>query len=419
MNFLIFIFILVLVTTIWFFYRKQKNYKEYTESFEYRRINTKRIQTEGATGQGETGGKGVTGSGTNGSDPGVKERTAIVESNLELIKKSNVEQKVLQQKQGPNFKVATFAGNKFLPYTYDQFINNFTGLEIPENLLTTNAKFIKNGDYQIIDFDQIPEDRKDVFYGQSPKLLNKARDQGICGSCWSFAAVACVEAQIVKKFLSESPPYVSVQYYLDCVKRARGCLGGFPIYVYQRMALDGFVPWDANVPYIGETITCTVPFRKFPIDFKGVIMGSKTNFAFFDNKNLMKAEKYENLELIVPDASMIQKIKKLLFNYGPLGLLIYVDQKLPFFQNGIYIALNTNKEGVKQWPNHAVVIAGYGMNVYGQDYWIVRNSWGSEWAEDGYIPLSTKSYISGLNIPILDVLPPVIDSSATQPDEQK
>jgi hypothetical protein len=410
MNVVIFLFFLILLTTILFIFRKQKLYKEYLTRENYTGLKSKRIKTEKLIAD-------ISGNnGNSNNDKGVKERTAVVESNLELIKKSNIEQQALQQKLGPNFKVATFAGNKFLPFTYEQFIINFTGLNIPENLLTTSAKFIANGNYQLVDFERIPgtEDRKDIFYGLSPKLFNKARDQGTCGSCWSFAAVACVEAQIVKKFLSESPPFVSVQYYLDCVKRARGCEGGFPIYVYQRMAMDGFVPWEDNVPYLGETITCTVPFKKFPINFKGVIMGSKTNFAYFDSRNLAEAEKYENLELIVPDVSMIQKIKKLLFNYGPLGLLIYVDQKLPFFQNGIYIALNTNKDGVKQWPNHAVVIAGYGMNVYGQDYWIVRNSWGSEWAEDGYIPLSTKSYISGLNIPILDQVPPLVEGSAEE-----
>ena len=357
-------------------------------------------------------------SGTNleSSDKDKKENiidnTKIVESNMLLIKKSNEEQQKIQQKLGPNFQVSTFAPNKFIPYTFEQFITNFTGLNIPEPLKTVNVKHISMENFKKIDFDKIPgTEDKTIFYGLSPKLFNKARDQGICGSCWAFSAVSVVEAQIVKRFQSESPPYLSIQYYLDCVKRAKGCEGGFPIFVYQKIALDEFVPWDYIVPYIGEQVSCSIPFRKFPIKLKGIVSATKDDFYFFDLFQLMEAEKNNNLELLVPSASMIQKIKKLLFSYGPLSVLIYVDQKLPFFQNGIYIATDKNKEGMKQWPNHAVVIAGYGMNVFGQDYWIIRNSWGSEWAEDGYIPLSTKSFISGINIPILDDIPPFVETT--------
>jgi hypothetical protein len=180
--------------------------------------------------------------------------------------------------------------------------------------------------------------------------------------------------------------------------------------VYEKIAEDGFVPWDYIIPYTATTDICITPLKKFPVNLKGVIAANKKDIVLFKKENIKYVEEFNNVELMTPDITMIEKIKKILFAYGPLSVLIYVDEKLPFFSNGIYIAVD-NKEGKKQNPNHAVVIGGYGINVYGQDYWIIRNSWGSEWAEDGYIQLSTKSAISGITMAIFDEIPPLLDSN--------
>jgi hypothetical protein len=52
-------------------------------------------------------------------------------------------------------------------------------------------------------------------------------------------------------------------------------------------------------------------------------------------------------------------------------------------------------------PNHAVIIAGFGVDLDGEEYWIIRNSWGKDWAESGYFQLSVDSPICGLTLPIL------------------
>jgi hypothetical protein len=332
----------------------------------------------------------------------------IIKTNLEIISKANA----MEQKKkllGAN-TICVFKANKFLPYTFDQFVNTFTGLILPQQLLAGGPVRASNGSYKLVDFDKIkPVDTdKAVFYGIAPKLFNKARDQGACGSCWAYSGVTAIEAQVVKKFLIENPAYVSTQYYIDCVQQCKGCKGGFPVFVYEQVAKDGFVVWEDYAPYLGkETGTCSPPRQKFPYQLQGSIVFSKDNAAYFTADKLTDAFQYQNLELDVPNEATIEKIKKILFNYGPISVLIYVDDKLPFYSSGIYKTVDT-KDGVKQKPNHAVVIGGYGINVYGERYWIIRNSWSDTYGEGGNISLTMDSPICGLDIPVFDDVPPVI-----------
>jgi hypothetical protein len=330
----------------------------------------------------------------------------VVKQNLTIIEKANdMEQK---KKLAGAPTICVFKPNKFITYSYQQFIDTFTGLILPQSLGPVRAQSTV---IRPLDFSKIPpvDPDRSVFYGVSPKLFNKARDQGACGSCWAYSGVTVIEAQVVKKFLIENPAYLSIQYYIDCVKECRGCEGGFPIYVYEQVAKDGFVVWDAYAPYLGkETEVCQPPKEKFPFQLQGVIVFSKNDASYFPSNQIKQAFEYQNLELQVPSDDMINKIKKILFTYGPISALIYVDDKLPYFSSGIYKTVDT-KDGVKQNPNHAIVIGGYGINVYGERYWIIRNSWGSEWGEDGYIPLSMDSPISGLDMPVFDNIPPLIE----------
>ena len=337
----------------------------------------------------------------------IQNEDPTVKKNLEIINKANDME--FKRKLAGAPTICVFKPNKFISYSYDQFIDTFTGLILPTANQVSPVK-AANSNVKTIDFSKIPpvDSERAVFYGVAPKLFNKARDQGACGSCWAYSGVTVLEAQVVKKFLIENPAYLSTQYYVDCVKQCRGCQGGFPLYVYEQVAKDGFVVWDAYAPYLGkESNVCQPPKEKFPVQLQGMIIFSKESAAYFTPNQIDDAFQYQNLELNILSEQQIEQIKKILFNYGPISALIYVDDKLPYFSNGIYKTVD-NKDGVKQNPNHAVVIGGYGINVYGEKYWIIRNSWGSEWGEDGYLPLSMDSPMSGFDIPVFDNIPPTI-----------
>lgn len=349
-------------------------------------------------------------------------RAKIIDNNLNFINQTNIKQRELKIKD-PTALVSFYSANHLIPYTYEEIIQLFTGLLIPENIrLEENITNIVDKDPSVeqesflIDFDKIPstEARYDIFYGLSPALFNKPRDQGTCGSCWAFSSTAVVEAQITKNNFLGNPINLSVQYYIDCVKRSYGCQGGFPVYVYQKIIEDRFVVFEEQRPYIqkqNEECKDASATTKFPVNINGIISFSEKDARYFPSSNIKGAENYRSVKLSSPDRVMIEKIKKILFTYGPLTVLVYVDKNLPFYSHGIHITKDTDETGKIIPPNHALVIAGYGVNVDKEDYWIIRNSWGPDWGEWGYFQLSTKSAISGLTIPLFDEFPPIITSS--------
>jgi C1A family cysteine protease len=71
-------------------------------------------------------------------------------------------------------------------------------------------------------------------------------------------------------------------------------------------------------------------------------------------------------------------IKLIVTNVGPVAVALHVSEKFMHYQSGIY-----NEPNCSKTINHAVLIVGYGTEK-GQDYWIVKNSWGMAWGEAGY-----------------------------------
>jgi len=76
-----------------------------------------------------------------------------------------------------------------------------------------------------------------------------------------------------------------------------------------------------------------------------------------------------------------------LVNHGPLAISVAANSGWQFYSKGIY---NHCDSSGNIDIDHAVVLVGYGSEN-GKDFWIVRNSWGSDWGENGYIRISRKA----------------------------
>lgn len=187
-------------------------------------------------------------------------------------------------------------------------------------------------------------------------VLNPARDQGQCGSCWAFAAVTTLEGNfnIQYKQLFD----FSEQYLVNCDSYDSGCNGGWPSNTYDWLQQNGIVE-EKELPYTATAGVCQVDALKSK-EYKIV-----ANYTMFDSSNGDATQKWYDL------------LKK-----GPMLVAMDAsDQGFSYYspkdQNDPWVPASCG--GL----NHAVTAVGY-ETINGVLYLRVRNSWGQDWGLKGY-----------------------------------
>lgn len=186
-------------------------------------------------------------------------------------------------------------------------------------------------------------------------IVNAVKDQGNCGSCWAFSVIQAQESQWakVKGYL----PSLSEQNLVDCCINCDGCSGGdeFTSYDYVIWYQDGLWNTEEDYPYTANTETCKFNKEKgcCPV---------KSWYRPTENRN-----EQELAEKLVAD--------------GVVSVAIDASHwSFQLYTSGIYDEPSCRD----YYLNHAVGLVGYGAEN-GVKYWIIRNSWGSSWGEDGYV----------------------------------
>ena len=95
------------------------------------------------------------------------------------------------------------------------------------------------------------------------------------------------------------------------------------------------------------------------------------------------------------------KLKGLVAKYGAVVTTVYAaDHAFRNYKSGVFNGCSTNAQ-----TNHAVVVVGYGTHDHFGDYWLVKNSWGTYWGENGYIKMARNVNICGIAYqPVLPVV---------------
>jgi C1A family cysteine protease len=228
------------------------------------------------------------------------------------------------------------------------------------------------------DFDQIPEDAvhadlshikdediKYVDWREHGCAVNSVKDQGQCGSCWSFAATGAVEGRW--NIANDACIDLSEQQLCDCDRSSinpflgnMGCKGG---------RLFAAINWYHTKSHIGATeeeykyvsgdgsdhLDCQTEEGHSDVHTKGY------SFAIDAEK------KPDTLKRAIQD--------------GPVGLMIKAGQDAVLqYESGIIT------EGCKSFPpDHGVLLVGYGYDEeLDTEYWLIKNSWGTRWGESGF-----------------------------------
>ena len=104
-----------------------------------------------------------------------------------------------------------------------------------------------------------------------------------------------------------------------------------------------------------------------------------------------------------------------LFKYGPLAVSFKMYNDLLDYKSGVYEHVFTKYWGGRFDPfemtSHAVLLVGYGTDTSDPsnpiDYWIIKNSWGSDWGEDGYIRFKRGTNECGIESAAVQAFPAI------------
>lgn len=191
--------------------------------------------------------------------------------------------------------------------------------------------------------------------------VTSVKNQGQCGSCWSFSAVGAMEGawSISTGELID----LSEQQLIDCSLRYVnfGCNGGEMDHAFE-YAIDNGMCLDEEVPYTAISSSCSDIERSCEIK------------ATFSSCKDVPTENELALQEVL--------------QFTPVSVAIEADTRVfQFYKSGV---LTSSDCGTNL--DHGVLVVGYGTEN-GQDYWIVKNSWGADWGEDGYIRIGKNTNI--------------------------
>jgi len=235
--------------------------------------------------------------------------------------------------------------------SYSQGVNEFTDMSLEEIIgggLSSNQNV--SGGMPIVTDSAItlPES---LDYRSQDGVVTPVKNQGRCGSCYAFSATGALEGQW--RLVKGQALSLSEQQVVDCSTSFGnyGCRGGLPVYVYDYIHQYGS-EGEASYPYEARQANCRYDKSKV--------------IAHLDQYYVVRQGDEEGL-------------KAALAQVGPVSIGYDATTNLQRYRSGIFDDPTCGSRRL----NHGILVVGYGSEN-GRDFWIVKNSWGPRWGENGY-----------------------------------
>ncbi|TQD93632.1 hypothetical protein C1H46_020735 [Malus baccata] len=256
----------------------------------------------------------------------------------------------------------------FSDLSEEEFERMYTGMiGVPQN------GGVSNSAPPVLDVGDLPEN----FDWRDRGAVTEVKTQGGCGSCWAFSTTGSIEGAhyiATGKLLN-----LSEQQLVDCDSTCdpkekdacdSGCGGGLMTNAYKYLIEAGGLEEENAYPYTGKRGEC-----KFDQDKVAVRVANFTTIPIDEDQ-----------------------IAANLVHHGPLAIGLNA-MFMQTYIGGVSCPLIC----FKKWVNHGVLLVGYGAKGYSilrlrnKPYWIIKNSWGERWGEQGYYRLCRGHAMCGMN----------------------
>merc|ERR1712212_544891 len=195
-------------------------------------------------------------------------------------------------------------------------------------------------------------------------VVSAVKNQARCGSYWAFSATGSLEGQMMLK--KHKKVSLSEQQLVDCSGDFgnHGCRGGLMTEAFDYIKDVGGIESEESYPYQAENRNC----------------------RFDKSKVVATVTGYEEIPRFDEE-----ELKKVIGNRGPVSVAIHATSHFQFYNTGIFVDGSCSSRRL----NHGVLAVGYGAEN-GQEFYIVKNSWGPGWGEHGFIRMARRNNMCGI-----------------------
>jgi len=283
-----------------------------------------------------------------------------------------------------NVRSGTFAVNEFADLSREEFRSQRLSKTVHSGSELATACLANGVDAVQLSTANLPSS----WDWRNHSVVNPIKNQGQCGSCWAFSTIGVIESQWA--LAGNTLTSFSEQLLVDCSTGCcleegedvcnAGCGGGWQWNAYVDIMSWGGVETETEYPYTAENQQCQM------VDSD--LMAPIKNYTCITTPGGQPANEGQMAAYLV--------------SYGPIAIAMNAEY-LDFYDGGVLDPEGCDGESL----DHAIIIVGFGTASAadgGNPYWIVRNSWGTDWGEEGYFKIIRGVGACGLNNAVSSVV---------------